>query len=836
MAILAATSVLSVAGDAAFYKVDNRRPAHQLEPGIVAAAVNHRFDDGKPQPRQGVGCEPWGKTSQNLVSGTFVAAGAALYTQWSYVVVTLTAGQEYLYVPGDETSFTHGVSTSSSAGGDISAPSDETIAGGRFTAVAPATYYLWKPIAQFGETSSAFVLLSSGSTCGYNRFNDPNGTDNGVLLTDEWRTSDGGRGKAWRIYPGNVPQEIPLNGHDIWGTARLVQCDAQLILLRHGRERHYFKYDAVNAGTDRVTLNAAPVWENGDDVVVYAANTAANWPLGPNLGGIYFVRQVTGSPTLMELYDTAAHARDTGATTGRLDLPAATSGNFYVERYATNPGFYGNLPPPLRLCANATETAFEVGFEAVPTIAPVTTSDAAANTITAPSHGLQQGDAVTVVLSTDGTLTKFAAPQSDHVLRLYTYEIDALADDGTTNLFNVTADAQTGSVKRTAASAAPMPGGTEGAYVKGRLIIVNGRNLLISDPLDVLHFTPFAGTLPTNQSESGAPAAIVVGGNENLLILNEHSVQEFQNLETVASWVLRDVTREYGCLAPLAALRVGTDSWFLSRRGVASVAVTIQGEQQGVAAPVSLDIQNRFQSVDWRYARAGCAAEWNNRVYFALPLKGQSDDVENNGVLVFNTLNGGWEDLWQGDYLRPAAFARLSIAGEERLTFATADGLVCYFSDDFQDFTGGIETELTTRAYFDGQRALVLKLDVNWDTWQPSLTVAVQTSGYGESVDLIPNPITYDRTQYLIAGQTDYDPDTSTAATFDVAHREDYSPAATEILAARLDAHQNLTEHFRVRLRDRAPQVIIRNTQGSVRINSIELAAKPIGSAATKET
>ena len=828
MGILAATSVLSVAGDAAFFKVDNRRPAHQLEPGVVAAAVNHRFDEGKPGPRHGVGLEAWGVSGANLIPDGTAYTQVSIFYRYTATGL-LTAGVRYLYVPGaNEDQLLYGSASGQTVLTGLGVFTYDGTGIVRIDARVQSSYPSPYPVTA--------RLIALGNTCGYGRFNDPNGTDNGVLLTDEWRTSDGGRGKAWRIYPGNVPQEIPLNGHDLWGTARLIQCDAQLVLLRHGRERHYFKYDAVNAGTDRVTLNVAPAWENGDDVVVYAATDDANWPGGPNLGAIYFVRQVVGSPTLMELYDTAAHARDTGSTTGRLDLPAASSGKFYVERYATNPGFYGNTPPPLRLCASDTQTAFEVGFAAVPTIAPVTGSDLTANTITAPSHGLQQGDKLTVTLSTDGALTQWAAPQSDHVLRLYDSQINALADDGSTGLYNITADAQTGSVKRYAASAAPMPGGTEGVYVKGRLIIINGRNLLISDALDILHFTPFAGTLPTNQSASGAPAALLVGGNENLLILNENSVQEFVNLETPASWVLRDVTREYGCLAPLAALRVGTDSWFLSRRGVASVAVTIQGEQQGVAVPVSQDIQRRFDSVDWRYARYAAAADWNNRVFFAVPLKAQEDTPINNGVLVFNTLAGGWEDLWSGDYLTPYAFARLTIAGEERLTFATPDGLVCYLSDDFQDFNGAIETELTTRAYFDGQRVLAVKLDVNWDTWNPSLTVLVQSGGQGESVTLAPDPVTYDRTKYLLAGAPDYDPDASTTTTFDAPHRQDYSPAAGELLSARLDAHQNLTEHFRLRLRDRAPQVVIRNAQGSVKINSIELAARPIGSAATKET
>ena len=375
-----------------------------------------------------------------------------------------------------------------------------------------------------------------------------------------------------------------------------------------------------------------------------------------------------------------------------------------------------------------------------------------------------------------------------------------------------------------------------GVYLKGRLVIVNGRNLLISDPLDILHFTPFVGTLPTNQSSSGSPAAVVVAGNGNLLILNEVNAQEFQNLSLPDSWALVDITREFGCVAPLAAILNGPNCWTLNRHGISEVGLTQFGTHQANPVPVSRDIQRRFDSVDWPAVSSACAAAWNNRAFFALPLKGQSGSAVNNGVLVFNNVNGGWEDLWQGDYLTPVAFARLTIAGEERLTFATADGLVCWLTDGFADFNGPIATELTSRGYFGGQRVFASKLDVNWDTWNPSLTVSVLSNGQGEDITLNSTPITYDRTKYLLANKADYDPATSTSATFDAPHRQDYSPSADELLTARLDAHQNLTEHFRLRLRDRAPQVVIANTAGSVRINSIELAAKPIGSLATKET
>lgn len=838
--LLAANSVLAMDGDAAFYKVDNRRAPHQLEAGVCAAAVNCRFDEGKPRPRHGVGWEEWGRPQTSLVplDSHYISVEGFLAV---FEVTGLTVGQRYLAVFREATFLAY-VQDSYTT----NETPEQVILSTSGTFVAQfSTVYFYAPRTGAVMDVLAQLYPVPGHTCGYGRFNDPNGTDSGVLLTDEIRSSDGGRGKAWRIYPGNVPQEIPLNGHDVWSTARLIQCDAQLVLLRHGYERHYFAAAAVNTGTDRILLNTLPNWVNGDEVVVLADSDDASFTSGPNLGGTYYVRKAVGSLLNMELYDTKANAINTGATTGRLDYSASViTGRFYVERRALQPGFYGNNAPPLVLRANETETPFEVGFESARVSAVITAT--AGNVVTADNHQFIQGDSVSAATSSlkestgpDVFITwpKYAAPRNDHTFRLYDTQLNALADDGTTGLQAVLDGQSAIEIKRTGASGAPMPGGNEAVFTKGRLLILNGKNLLISDPNDILHFTPFLGTLPTNQSESGSPAALMVGGNDAVLILNETSVQEFLNLAAgVSQWALRDVTREYGCLASLSPVRVGVDTWFLSRRGIASVAITQFGEQQGVALPVSHDIARRFESVDWNAARQSCAGYWNNRVFFGTALKGQSDDVVNNGVLVYNTLNQGWEDLWQGDFLKPYAFSLLTIAGEERLTFATADGLVCYLSDDFQDFHGPIAMDLLTRGYFKGQRVNVLKVETNADTWNPSYTVSLVTAGQGESVDLLPNPITYDRTRYVLAGAEEYDPDTSTSEQFDAPHREDYSPAAGELLVARLDAHQNITERFRSRLRDRAPQVRIVNTQGSLQIVSIELAARPIGGNAARET
>jgi hypothetical protein len=817
--------------DRAFYKVNNRLPAHQLPEGVVASAVNQRFDEGKPRPRYGVGFEKWGDTvNVNLISGMgFWASSLKDPTLHARVkaVNGFTVGTEYLLMILDAGTTLSTAYVASST--TIWAASGTTIAPGRFTATQ-TTYYLVSVVytATFPSLTIRSRVFPSRSPLAYGRFNDPNGNDNGVLITDEAR-SDGGVGRAWRIVPGNVPQEIPLNGHDVWETSQVLQCFNGLLLLRPGDERHYFAAAAVDTSADTILLNCLPAWNDGDLVeYVPLSNSQILGTSAPNPNAAYYVK-TDAATNKVTLHPTRADAL---AGTNKLNYGSAV-GTFYLKRTAQLPGFYGNGAPPLLMQPTDTLTAFENGFKSAPTAVAVTNSLATdtgsdANNITAPNHRLVAGDQVSVTLSTDGALTKFARPLSDFAVQLYDTADHALAG-GATGLYDISADAQTGTLSKVGAAAMPMPPARIGVYYKQRVVLVNGKNnVLISDPLDPLHFQPFNSQLTANLGDSGIVTQVIPIAEDTLLFIKSDSVLALTGLGGApGGWALIEVSREYGGLAARGTVANGADVWTFGRRGIESVAQTTQGVVQGVALPVSNDIQRRLQSVDWRYADQVCAGNWNNRTFFAVPNKGQSGTVTNNAVLVWNAVNQGWEDLWQGDLLTPVAFARLKVNGDERLTFCNAHGQVCWFTDGFADYDAAIETELLTRGYFAGEVVLCLKGEVNWDTFNPNLTVSALSAGVNEE-QIIIDALTMDRTTYLVDGPAAYDPDTATPATFLAPHRADYSPAAVELFSATLDTHQNTTQPLRLRLRDCAIQLRIRNTQGSARINSVGLAAKPV--------
>lgn len=828
MAITADKMQEVAAGDQAFYRVDTRRPPHELEAGMAADAVNCRFEDGRAWPRLCVNQQPWG----------------ALATQ---------------------------------------------------------------------------------NPCAFARFNDPQAFDTQVVLTDDWRDAvgeDGGRGRAWRIQSGNIPQEMPLNGNDVWDTSRLIQCYNGLILLRQGNERHYFSatrtlaitgsdatadtltvdtatlsnglvasvtgitgasgsyyvrlaaggavalYDtlahanaggatglfdvtvgsetgtlsvlAVDPATSRIQLNCAPDWVDGDRVVFYADNsvTGGSFLSGttpPQTATAYFVKNIAGN--IIELY--------TNPSLGTQTVFTSAQGRFWIERSADFPGFYGNAAPPLLAQPDGSgSTIWETGFKAVPVTINVTGTAATTNIVTAPNHRLLPGDHVDVTgLHTTGPTAITAAyvyPISPNAVIFYATSLGALAQDAADVVAQV--GSETGTMTKAGASGLPMPGGREGAYYQNRLLIVNGRDTVaISDALDPLHFTPFTAAVTANQGESDQIMALwPLGTNDAVLVLKENSIGLINNFSGGTSqWTYTTLTREYGCLAPLSVAQVGADVWFLSRKGVASISQTSNGVLQGVADPVSKAMQKYMNQIDWRYAAKACAGYWNNRYFIALPLKVGGVSGRNNGLLVHNFLNVtttnstaggetatvafGWEGLWSGATLLPFAFARLNVYGDERLCFVDYAGRVSWLGDGWADGTTAIATSLTTRRYGGvGDRILWLSGRVTVDAWAPTLTVKAIFPGVNEIKTIVAGK-TFDKTKYGVYGLPDYNPATPTSPTFNAPYREDYQPSITEMLAGAQDIHQNHPLPLRLRRLDWGVQLQISNTTGSARIQSVEM-------------
>ena len=310
-------------------------------------------------------------------------------------------------------------------------------------------------------------------------------------------------------------------------------------------------------------------------------------------------------------------------------------------------------------------------------------------------------------------------------------------------------------------------------------------------------------------------------------------------------WVLRNVTREYGCVAPLSMRQWGSSLMFLSHRGLDRVQTTAFGVVVGTGLPVSFDMDKYVKQIDWNHAELASVETWGNRLFLAFPARGQHGTFQNNTVLSLNFQNTdlakeeyGWEGAWTGASLLVYNFARLTVNGEERLAFCNYSDEVCWLNDGALD-TGNVAIgdRLTTRRYTGGkmgrkvwQQALVV-LDHN----HASLTVSAIAPGWNEVYELTPaGGLQYDRTKYAAGEGADYDPNTQVPP-FNNPWREDYSLAGFgELIGGQPDIHQNIPEKLRMRVDDWGVQLQIVNARGSCRVASVDVEGFAGPGAATR--
>ena len=836
-AVPAMTEIMD--GDPAFYRVDTRTPANELKPGVLADAVNKMLPDGRAWPRWSVNRQPWGVpnppvnlippgsvyrdafNSPNCVLNGILVAGKQ-YTltlpnpSLIYEVLLLNEGIPLLeaYIPG-------GTPYTFAALGDgisiaTTVPVGTPVVGTLYAVLPPRGF----------------------NVCGYARFEDPAGFDTAILLTDDWRNQageDGGRGRAWRLIAGNGPLEIPMNGNDIYGPARLIPCLQGVVMLRQQLERHYFAAAAVlGAGANTIQLNCQPDWEDGDEVYLWGdANSTFQGGTGVLANTLWYVKAAANNQ--VKLY------ADQGMTQQATWTGAV--GQFYLERRSAQPGFYGNGAPPLLAAPDLDNNPWNItGFKSVPVQIYATAYNNATGVLTCLNHNFTPGQGV-----------KYWNVHSAAFTAYFVYVVDAnhielmVAQADAENGVNPAAIANWGAtdyVMNATASGQPMPSGREGAFIGQRLVIVNGQNnVVISDPNDVLHYTLLNGITANVGTGGQTNAVATVSSQDTLIILNNNAVLALYNFsEGPANWVLREITREYGCVAPLSVVQRGVDTMFLSRRGWDRVFETAFGVIQPVVKPVSFDMDKYMQLVDWANAGLTTAAQVDNRLLVAMPQKEQAAAaVQNNMWWSLNLLNSdpsrdawAWEGSWSGAYLNAYAFCVLTVAGKEWITFADYSGNVNWLGSGWLDLgLYPINDSMTTRIYtgdvaqLKAERKVWMRAKAIWDVNNAQISVTAVTPGYNERTALLPNPVSYDRTKYIAGEGPDYNPATQQPA-FGAPYRQDYSLAGPgELIGGLPDVHQNVPETFYLRANDWGLQLVIANARGSARVGQITVKAAP---------
>lgn len=161
--------------------------------------------------------------------------------------------------------------------------------------------------------------------------------------------------------------------------------------------------------------------------------------------------------------------------------------------------------------------------------------------------------------------------------------------------------------------------------------------------------------------------------------------------ESLAPSSVERVQCAFGCLARDTLRDCNGRILFLSDGGVAQLRVTNELNLVADPLPLSDDIQDLFDRVNWAYAGAAVAQFHDNRYYLALPL---DDATTNNTVFVYSFLaGGGWEsvDTYPGDFdiqgLHTSGYE-----GRQRLHAVTTAGALYLLEElDVDEFGAGGE-------------------------------------------------------------------------------------------------------------------------------------------------
>ncbi len=396
-----------------------------------------------------------------------------------------------------------------------------------------------------------------------------------------------------------------------------------------------------------------------------------------------------------------------------------------------------------------------------------------------------------------------------------------------------------------------IPSSTTGLFFANRLLVPYNRDLVaVSDYLNYTRYSPTLADFRINQGSADKLVSLYKFNESTILCFKDNSVWAVSNVYGDLSAIRQDlVTSEYGLVAANTVVSVGSDVWFLSQRGVASITQTIQNKLQGVSGVISRDISGTIARINWKYADLSTAIYHGDKYYLAVPLdnatvtNGRGTFVGvNNAILVFDFLTKAWSGIWSGQNVLVLKFLTFQFRGVERLGYLSKDGFICLMDQDINDLTCDystfrasvetpVATTLVTRAYKghelleDWRRWTGIEIDIS--TYNPEYSLSVIKDGVNEVTSVIANK-TKSRTKYMYPYDKVDWVSTNANNDFNTEGREDYSLVtdAVQVGTVVLETYQLVKERYRISQSGRSIQVKLVGTKGRVILKSLKVAGR----------
>jgi hypothetical protein len=238
--------------------------------------------------------------------------------------------------------------------------------------------------------------------------------------------------------------------------------------------------------------------------------------------------------------------------------------------------------------------------------------------------------------------------------------------------------------------------------------------IIASDILDADTYDQIENQFRIASGGADYVVALQPFAEDNLLVLMRNSIHLITGISgDLEDTVVKEITREVGCIARKSVVQVGNQVFFLSDNGVYSVDFGDLYNLRGSSLPISEAIDPLIQRINPDYAENSVATYNDNRYYISIPLDASTT---NNAILVFNFLNQGWEslDTIDQDGWNINNIIRAGSGGPNKLYAINSFGGIHILNERVDDVDnivltpGGttasyyIESELTTRQYTQG--------------------------------------------------------------------------------------------------------------------------------------
>jgi hypothetical protein len=170
-----------------------------------------------------------------------------------------------------------------------------------------------------------------------------------------------------------------------------------------------------------------------------------------------------------------------------------------------------------------------------------------------------------------------------------------------------------------------------------------------SDILDSSTFDSIASQFRITAGIADYLVALHPFYEDNMIVFNRNSIHMITGTQgTLSDTVLREMTREVGCLARKSIVTKGNMIIFLSDDGVYALDFIDQYNLRGTEEPLSKAIQPFIDRINKGLAASSVGIYFDNRYFLAVPLDsaiGADDATGNNAILVYNMKNKAWESI-----------------------------------------------------------------------------------------------------------------------------------------------------------------------------------------------